>query len=777
MVNRLGQLAGFVLLLLAIARLGRILEVHNYLPEWVLILVMAALLGGVVQWLLTQTSIPPIVGGLLMALGGSVLALRVSVPATLAYGVIPTAATLPALGVEMDLASQLIRHGIPPVAAEPGLIALLALLFWSLGAVYAIGVAFNRLGLMVIPTGVVYLQFAVFDRVNAGLGWMIASAIVLVLAFAALAFHRRHQVGAVRDEVGRAQALRSSAAPLIMASVVGLISVVGANQASGAVSEYGNLPWQIWGGGGGPPGSGGILFDRFVDLRQRLLSRENAVVFRATLGPDNPPLESLYWRMEALDYFDGVGWGRSSTQSTPYQPGREIGATEHAYLGTSAQILQRVYLNRLAGDVLPTLGAPVSIQTLDESATINPRNIRTAVDGTLFLPQGLSADTSYQLVSSYPRYDLDLAGLATGHNGDLSPLFAVAVEGGLLNISPQPREAGVVVPDDLERFTDVPPDTPPALRGIALNRTFGATTDFERAWLLEHWLRDSGDFTYSVDVTTGHTSLNLLDWLTSPTSPNFRTGYCEQFAATMALLGRLVGIPSRVVWGFTPGSVTTTQDGVEVIEVRDTNAHAWVEMWMDGYGWVKFDPTPGGEVASSTFTPELDPTLLALAAPIPTGPFAPEGPDDALNPNDSIDPADPISPGQTPTGRQRGPLYLVALVLLSSVIPFMKRLRRQTRLERLKDGDITAAWEEIVDRLTDLGEPVSEDLTPLEFAATTSKELLPLARSYSAAVYGNRNGAGRTDDLAAVEMWIESRFERGQRIRAKFNPKSLIRRR
>ena len=776
MVNRLGQIAGGLLLFLVIARLGRLIQVGSDLPRWVPILIAATLLGGVVQWLLYSSRTPALLGGLIMAIGGTIIFLRVSVPATLIYGVFPTAETLPTLAAELDTASRLIRFGIPPVVPEPALIGVLALLMWSLGAVYILGVMYNRLSLMVLPAGIIYLQFAVFDRVHAGLGWMIASATVLVLAFAGLSFQRRHQVGAVRDEVGRAQAIRSSAAPLMMAGIVALFSVVGANQASAMVSEYGNMPWRSW-GGGGPGGGGGIVFDRFVDLRQRIISRENAVLFRATLGDDSPPPGSLYWRMETLEEFTGTGWTRSSNQSSAYRPGDTIGQPNHTYAGTTNSVLQRIYLERLAGDVLPSAGLPVAIHQIEEPDSLNIRNIRTARDGALLLPQGLRVNANYQLIAEYPRHDLDLGGLATGPDGQLSPLFAAAAEAGMFPHSPQTPGSEVVAPDDLDRFTRVPQDTPAALRLIASSTTRGAATNFEKAWMLEYWLREAGTFTYSTNVSTGHSSLDLVAWLLEPTSPNYRTGYCEQFAATMALLGRLLGIPSRVVWGFTPGTVVDAPDGTPVVEVRDTNAHAWVEMWMDGYGWVKFDPTPGGSVASSTFTPAVDPAQFVVAPPDP-GIVNPFDPDDTIDPDEPTPVLNaPTLPTQTPGDLTRWPLYILALGLVVSIVPFMKRIRRQARLERLKNGDITAAWEEIVDRLTDMGEPIDENLTPLEFARATDKDLVPLARSYSAAVYGGRNGAGRTDDLATAELWLEMNFDRSDRLKGKFNPRSLFKRR
>jgi hypothetical protein len=317
------------------------------------------------------------------------------------------------------------------------------------------------------------------------------------------------------------------------------------------------------------------------------------------------------------------------------------------------------------------------------------------------------------------------------------------------------------------------PDLPTGLAQIARRQTAGASTAFEAAWLLEHWFRESEEFEYSREVSTGHSALELVAWLDDEESPNYRTGYCEQFAVAMAVLGRAVGIPSRVVWGFTPGSVEEQPDGSEIIVVRDRNAHLWVEMWMDGFGWVKFDPTPRGDSLPDSVTAGFDPTA-----------YLPES--DGQLPLDQpgffdsqfvegLDEFDAPS-GDAGSGFRLSRAWLVVpvLALLVGLIPMLKALRRRRRIKRLHEGDITAAWDEIVDRLADLRTPVPAHQTPLEFARATGKDLVPLASSYSATVYGNRTGQGHVSDLTHAETWIDRNYETWDRALAAFNPRSLI---
>ena len=75
-----------------------------------------------------------------------------------------------------------------------------------------------------------------------------------------------------------------------------------------------------------------------------------------------------------------------------------------------------------------------------------------------------------------------------------------------------------------------------------------------------------------------------------------KAGYCQHFSGAMALLLRMGGIPARVVTGFSPGGYSKRK---QAWIVRDTDAHSWVEVWFDAWGWVTFDPTPEATPARS----------------------------------------------------------------------------------------------------------------------------------------------------------------------------------
>lgn len=771
--RRLGRVAGLAAAALMIARLGHLLRSGPDIVQWRLILVASLFLGAVIWWLLDQLSLSRPVTIALFAVAGLILLVRISVPTTLLWGVLPSAETAPALIDELIDAFRVIRSGVPPVLPTEGLVAILAMVMWSIGALYAWGLTGGPVAALTIPSIVVYLQFAQFDRIPAAIWWMLASAALIAISITSIALDRRGEAGRARDTDGRVIPRRSLPASMTMAGTIGLVAVLAASTLGGIPTEYGNIPWRTGGSGFGGEG-GRIAFDRFVDLRQRIINRTNQIVFSATLGPESPPPETIYWRLETLDVFDGVGWSRSSGSIRNYDANDDVGADHHRYQGSTVDALQRVRIAALAESRVPTAGVTTEIHRLSDRRAIDPQAFRVAQDASVIYPPVLREGDVYQVEAMYPDYEADVGLLASGNSDELSPLFQTAAQEGALAVLPETREVEIESPPDLEFYTQLP-EVPVTLRGVAAAITRGGTTDYERAWMLEHWFRYSGSFNYSTEVETGHDALILDDWLNDPTSVNYRTGYCEQFATSMAVLGRLLNIPSRVVLGFTPGDVRVveTEDGeTEVIDVRDTNAHAWVEMWMPEVGWVQFDPTPRSDDAQpESLTAAFDPDDYVQEAGLADSladPIRPPDPGDFRG----IQDLPPATGGEIASGWW--PLIFPVIALLVAIAPAAKWFRRRRRLSRARKGDITAVWDEILDRLIDLGEPVPASSTPVELARDTDQALLPLAVDYSAVVYGGREGRASELSLLSAEGWISSRFDTRRRVRASLSIRSLL---
>ncbi len=127
----------------------------------------------------------------------------------------------------------------------------------------------------------------------------------------------------------------------------------------------------------------------------------------------------------------------------------------------------------------------------------------------------------------------------------------------------------------------------------------GATTQWEVVARVHHYLLDGGRFHYTTNPPQAG-PYPLVDFLLRG-----HAGYCQYFAGAAALLLRLAGVPTRVVAGFATGA--RQRDGR--FEVRDTDAHAWIEVYFQGYGWVAFNPTP--TAAQADIPPQLDPLTPA----------------------------------------------------------------------------------------------------------------------------------------------------------------------
>src|SRR5205085_5926735 len=110
-----------------------------------------------------------------------------------------------------------------------------------------------------------------------------------------------------------------------------------------------------------------------------------------------------------------------------------------------------------------------------------------------------------------------------------------------------------------------------------------APSPYAAAVALEGWFRRTGGFRYDEHPPTLVGEPPLVAFALET-----KRGYCQHFAGAMALMLRMLGVPARVAVGFTPGRLDRG-----VWTVTDRDAHAWVEAWFAGYGWLPFDPTPG----------------------------------------------------------------------------------------------------------------------------------------------------------------------------------------
>ena len=243
---------------------------------------------------------------------------------------------------------------------------------------------------------------------------------------------------------------------------------------------------------------------------------------------------------------------------------------------------------------------------------------------------------------------------------------------------------------------------------------------------LQRWLAQSGHFTYSLNVREPDTAQALINFLTKD-----RRGYCQQFAFAMAVLARVLGIPSRVAVGYTAGSPI----GHGRWDVRTSDAHAWPELYFQGAGWLRFEPTPSGSDGQAT--------ARQPAYTLPLLRSAPDGTGGVPTPTATV-PSAGVTPGQSgalaklnrlgATGASGGAtiahpssiwLIIVAVIAFLLITPRLARsLTRRRRWSRAARDDrkrAQAAWLELLDDLTDYRVPWSASESPRALGAKLTR--------------------------------------------------------
>ena len=156
----------------------------------------------------------------------------------------------------------------------------------------------------------------------------------------------------------------------------------------------------------------------------------------------------------------------------------------------------------------------------------------------------------------------------------------------LLPIIPpaQLRKSSAVYPDDIRDLYLQVPQLDPRIKKLAEKIVEKSHNEYDRAANIELYLKSH--YGYTLDLTGRQTDDPLAYFLFER-----REGHCEYFAAAMTVMLRDLGIPARYVGGFLPGEYNDL--GGDYI-IRASDAHAWVEAYFPGYGWITFDPTPAG---------------------------------------------------------------------------------------------------------------------------------------------------------------------------------------
>ncbi|MEX2458130.1 MAG: DUF3488 and transglutaminase-like domain-containing protein [Actinomycetota bacterium] len=674
--------------------------------------------------------------GLLMALGLLVF------PETTAYG-LPTPETLSALRQAFGSVGTIAAREIAPVEPLPALLLAGLVAVWTASfAAHALVARAASGVLALLPAGalIAFADVVLEDGVRPA-----HMALWLAAAFAMLSTVGLRSVVRWGRLVpwGRApqwslfstnalRAARRAAVPAVVSAIL--------------------LPWMLP-GLSGPGwyrigrGTGAITIDPVVDLRPSLRLDPPRELFTV----DSP--RPAYWRMLSLDAFDGQRW---SSTNLGAQNGLAVdGGTT---LPTSADF----------GVSYRRLPAIISIKALS----------------TPWLPvpyEPVFVDAGGRDL----RFDPDLSTLVVP--GDAESGLEYHAEGFIVSPQPSQIDRPIDATDDPlyqrgTRFTALPPNLPEAIERIAVEivAEAGAETPYRQALAIMNHLRT---FTYDDKVRSGHGSDYLLEFLAET-----QRGYCEQFAGAMAVLLRTLGIPSRVVVGFTPGTFDS-DDGLRHVTTR--NAHSWVEVHFAEYGWLPFEPTPsrGNPTQNSYLNPA--PETDGGDGPTPS----PGTPSPGGGPRGNQGDQGGLGPGELPEGSApRSALVLTlagaGLVILGLLIgvPLVKGAARRLALTRATEpGErVLAAYGVLSRRLADLGLERQHAETLWEFRGRLRESvrleagpLERLTRLAGRAAYGGGSitpeQAEEAVGLAAtVAAGVRGSLSRGTRLRAPWRVPAIV---
>ncbi len=396
--------------------------------------------------------------------------------------------------------------------------------------------------------------------------------------------------------------------------------------------------------------------DPMVDLRRDLQRGEDIPLMQVrTAGP-----KPTYFRLSVLARFNGSQW-------TPGD--RDIPDTQAAtgtlppLDGVATSVKRRDFTYDVSvGPDFRSTWLPTTAQTTQIAAGTDWRYDLTTRDFIAAQDDVTTADTSYSFTGVQLTYDAESMNSAVSGAGSV---------------------AGI--------FTDIPPSLNNEIRRQAAIITADAPTRFQKAQVLQQYFRKDGGFRYDLNQveSAGSGGADLLAFLED------KVGYCEQFAASMAIMARVLGIPSRVAVGFLEPEKTA--DGAWEFSAHDL--HAWPELYFPGSGWVRFEPTPQ---TRATDVPEYSVADIApvTESPSPSASRSTEAlPDRGASPSADAGSADentsslpllPILAGLLALG-------VVALLLLTP------RLVRTSRRRRRMSGDIEDLWVELRDVAADLG--------------------------------------------------------------------------
>jgi transglutaminase-like putative cysteine protease len=425
----------------------------------------------------------------------------------------------------------------------------------------------------------------------------------------------------------------------------------------------------------GSPASGRVAIDPFVSVQHSLTQQTPVEVFRVTTS------EPEYLRLVSLPDFDGVLWKPSIEQGSVVEAGDHVPANDEPSALTEPVVID--VTADLAQTWVPTPYPVTSVAIPGRAVRFNPDT------GTTFVDHPLEKGERYTATASVVRPTAD----------DL-------------------RNARTEAPLESGKYTYTPAGLE-EVETLARRWTKGvADNDFDKAMAIQDRLRDTSEFTYTVDTPLHGGTRSIIDFLTVS-----KAGFCQQFSTAMAVMLRKLQIQARVVVGFATGD--PLPGSRQEYSITTDSAHSWVEVYFPGWGWMPFEPTPtrANPVTTAYTTPT--PACAGTTCPgnpgeAPAGGAEQSGPgvdqrDRVENDPRSTGPRGSVGggPGNFDAPAEDGGIARIATlvgVVLAGIgfllVPPARALRRRVRLRRAAAEPrrlILVTYEQFIERAAGLG--------------------------------------------------------------------------
>lgn len=761
-------LCAFAATLMAAGALLPLVESALWLPQ-------AAIMVAVVSGVGALTRRVPLARTLTVLLQGLAALLMLTVvfaPDQALFGILPTPEVFARFGrLLTEGGGDVGRYAIPAPATD-GIRLMLIGGILAIGlAVDAIAVTFRSAAPAGLPLLALYLVAAGLSRGAGGWLWFLLAATGYLLLLLAEGRDRLSQWGRVFGGAPRTPGRFTSGpdatagrAPVRTGRRIGVMALGVALVVPAALPALdGGLLAGTGSGNGSGVGGGGTIsaVNPLISLQDNLNQPEDREALRYKTNAPNT--QDLYLRIMALDRFDGTSW-RFSQRKVEDVP------------------------DRLPG----SLGLGPGVSTTEITTNISAAGWYRQN----YLPMPYPATQ----VNIEGRWRFEPTGRTlVGDRGQSTRGARYEVGSLLVNPTREQLAAAPEAPSALRReYTRVPATLPDMVKSTALDVTEGAANDYEKAVRLQDWFALDGGFTYNTEVDSGTGVTAITRFLRN------KEGFCVHFSFAMAAMARTLGIPARVAVGFTPG--TPQPDGSMSVGLRD--AHAWPELYFEGVGWTRFEPTPSRgsapdytrqDVPSGAPSDKARPDAGTSAAPS----VEPSASDGCPAGSRQLSECGSVAPGAALPPTDRGfPLSTVlwvvpgglAVVVLLPLLPLLWRIRIRAR--RLGSGGRTAAdatartlaaWREITDTAWDHGIPPDESRTPRKAAdrivrlgrleGPAAEAVHRAAGSVEQVLYAPepRPGTGLTEDARLVREGLRASVGRWTRLRALLAPRSSVR--